>query len=207
MPEVMIGLAGRSDVARALAFANWAAAHTAANFSLLPESLESWQDEYDLRHEMYPWLVARGADGVVGFAKASPHRARGAYAWTAEVTVYIDPEHHHRGIGSALYRVLLPVLRAQGYVTLIAGITSPHEPSERLHAAFGFQRCATFHRMGWKLRRWHDVSYWQLHLVPDGEPAPIRAVGEVWPSLSALVGATVAVLAREDQTITSEPRG
>jgi phosphinothricin acetyltransferase len=180
MTEPTIDLAVREDVEHALAFANWAADHTAANFALAHEPLPAWQAEFDRWHATHPWLVARSAGEVLGFAKASPHKARGAYAWTAEVTVYVGPDHHRRGVGSALYRVLLPLLRAQGYVTLVAGITTPHEASERLHAAFGFQRCATFHRAGWKFGRWHDVSYWELHLDEGGEPRAVSRVEETW---------------------------
>lgn len=181
MPSPTIELARRPDVVHALAFANWAAENTPANFALEPESLESWEADFDLRHEMYPWLVARFGESVVGFAKASPYRARGAYAFTVEVTVYIDPAHHRRGVASALYRVLLPLLRTQGYITLLAGVTTPHEPSERLHAVSGFRRCATIHRAGWKFGKWHDISFWELHLQPEGTaPKPLRSVREGW---------------------------
>jgi L-amino acid N-acyltransferase YncA len=184
MPSPTIALARREDVAPSLAFANWAAENTSANFALEPESLESWQTEFDLRHEMYPWLVARFGESVVGFAKASPHRARGAYQFTADVTVYIDPAHHRRGLASALYRVLLPLLRTQGYVTLLAGITTPHEASERLHAVSGFRRCGAFRRAGWKFGKWHDVSYWELHLQPEGAtPTAVRSVSDAWSSV------------------------
>ncbi|HMJ54635.1 MAG TPA: GNAT family N-acetyltransferase [Polyangiaceae bacterium] len=67
--------------------------------------------------------VARGASRRTGgrFCQASPHRTRGAYQWTAEVSVYVDPQCHGSGIGTQLYRHLVPVLRRQGYVTLLAG--------------------------------------------------------------------------------------
>jgi phosphinothricin acetyltransferase len=177
-----IELATRDDVGGILAIANWAAAHTPANFATQPETLEEWLATFDRTEQQYPWLVARGDDGaVIGFAKAGPHRARGAYAWSAELSVYIDPAHHGRGVGKALYARLIPTLRAQGFVTLLAGITSPHPPSERLHAAFGFARCGTFHRIGFKLGRWHDVGYWQLALAPDdAEPPSLRPVRAVW---------------------------
>ena len=167
----------------ALRFANWAAEHTVANFALAPEALDGWQAEWADHHAMYPWLVARAevSGPVIGFAKGSPYRARGAYAWTAEVTVYIDEAFHGQGIGTALYGVLIPMLRAQGYVTLLAGITTPHPPSERLHAAFGFTLCAILHRVGWKFGGWHDVSFWELHLQPDASAPPtVRSVREVW---------------------------
>ncbi len=184
-PPLRIDLARRADVAHALAFANWAAEHTVANFATSPEDLETWQAEFDQRHATYPWLVARAeagaGDAVVGFAKAAPFKQRGAYAWSAEVTVYVDPAWHGRGVGSRLYEVLFPLLRAQGYVTLLAGITTPHPASERLHERFGFKKCASFARVGWKLGAWRDVGFWELSLSTEaGAPAAIRGVAEVW---------------------------
>lgn len=167
---MQIVLATEADVPRIVALSNWAAAHTAANFATRPEPVETWLELWRRTHHRHPWLVARDGDEVIGFAKTSPHKAREAYAWTAEVSVYIDERAHGRGLGTALYRALIPMVTAQGYVTLLAGITAGHVASERLHARFGFTRCGTFHRAGWKLGAWHDVGWWELHLQPPGAP-------------------------------------
>jgi phosphinothricin acetyltransferase len=147
---------------------------------MTPEPVEDWVESWRRTARFHPWLIARSGASIVGFAKAAPHRSREAYRWSAEVSAYIDPKFHRRGVGSALYGVLIPLLRAQGYVTLLAGITGGHEASERLHAKVGFVRCGTFHRIGWKLDRWQDVGYWELHLTDPGTvPGPIRPVAEV----------------------------
>ncbi len=177
---VTVDLARLDDVPRMAALANAAAEHGAANFATEPEPIAAWREAWTSTQEAYPWLVARDGATTLGFAKAGPHKSRGAYAWTAEVTVYVDGASHGRGVGTALYRVLIPTLRAQGFVTLIAGITTPNAASERLHAAFGFVRCGTYHRAGWKLGAWHDVGYWECHLESEGAPPgprkPVRSV-------------------------------
>jgi phosphinothricin acetyltransferase len=167
-----IRLATEADIPAVLKISNWAALHTPANFAIEPEPLDDWLRSWRDTHRMHPWLVAvddEGA-GIVGFAKSSPHRGRCAYAYTAEVSVYVHHEHHGRGIGSALYQRLIPILRAQGYCTLLAGITVPNPASQRLHEALGFRRVATYERVGWKFNRWHDVGYWQLHLNSNTSP-------------------------------------
>jgi phosphinothricin acetyltransferase len=180
MDEIDIVGAGENDIAPLLELSNWAALHTPANFATEPEPLAAWLQSWRETKEMYPWLVAKADGRVLGFAKASPHRSRCAYNWTAEVTVYVHPDTHRRGIGRRLYARLIPLLRAQGYVTLLAGITPPNPGSEGLHAAFGFIRCGTFHRSGWKFGQWHDVGYWELQLQPDGAPPrPLKSVREV----------------------------
>jgi phosphinothricin acetyltransferase len=181
---VTIALAGHDDVPAMLALSNDAAARSPANFATEPEALEDWDERFEATESTYPWLVARDGENVLGFARASPHRARGAYRWRAEVSVYVDPTAWRRGIARLLYEALLGTLRAQRYVTLHAGITLPNPASQRLHESFGFERCGTFRRAGWKFGAWHDVGYWELALRAGGEPPrPIRPVREVWVAL------------------------
>lgn len=172
-----VRIAQPDDLPAILAISNWAALNTPANFAVEPETLESWTQSFDATHRMYPWLVAE-EKAVIGFAKAGPHKGRCAYAWSAEVSVYVHPDYHGKGVGSALYARLIPMLKEQGYVTLIAGITVPNPPSERLHESFGFTRAATFHHIGWKFGRWHDVGYWEL-IMRDGTPPKIVLVSDV----------------------------
>ena len=179
---VRVTLAERSDVAGMVAISNDAATRYVANFATRPEPLSDWEAMFDRAHLAYPWLVAKTGERVVGFARGLAHRERGAYAWTAEVSVYVALDAHGRGVGTRLYELLIPTMRAQGFVTLLAGITTPNPASERLHERFGFVRCATYHRVGWKFGAWHDVGYWELHLVA-GQEAPraiLRPVREVW---------------------------
>src|ERR1700734_3930096 len=51
----------------------------------------------------YPWLIAEFDGVIAGYAYASQHRARAAYRWSADVTVYVSSAHHRRGVGRALY--------------------------------------------------------------------------------------------------------
>jgi phosphinothricin acetyltransferase len=181
-------LATADDVPGILAISNWAAAHTAANFAVEPETLESWTRDFRDTHEMFPWLVAPGTDegALEGFAKASPWKGRCAYNWTAETTVYVHPDHHGRRVGTGLYRALVSILAAQGYRTLLGGITVPNPASVRLHEALGFRRVARLEQVGWKFDRWHDVGYWELRLRDDqGPPAAIRPVAEVVEDLKS----------------------
>ncbi|HWB20781.1 MAG TPA: GNAT family N-acetyltransferase, partial [Phycisphaerales bacterium] len=117
---------------------------------------------------------------VIGFAKAGPHKLRGAYAWSAELSVYIDPPHHGKGVGTKLYEQLFPLLKAQGYMTLIAGVTTPNDASQRLHERFGMKQVACFERVGWKYERWHNVCYFQVMLHDaSAKPGAITPVREV----------------------------
>ena len=118
----------------------------------------------------HPWLVFERAGTVLGYAYASPHRARAAYQWSAEVSVYVDPRAHRSGVGRALYTALFDLLRRQHYVNAFAGITLPNPSSVGLHEAMGFIPIGVFRQIGFKFDRWHDVAWLQLRLRQDPRP-------------------------------------
>lgn len=177
-----IRCANSRDVANALELSNAAAERGTANLATAPESLDDWTIAWRTTHERHPWLVAHTEERrVIGFAKAAPHRTRGAYAWTAECSVYVDPSWHRQGLGTELSQTLIEILRAQGYITLIAGIVVGHAPSELLHERLGYVKVGTFPRAGYKNGAWHDVGYWSLALSePNGEPGAVRRVVDVY---------------------------
>jgi phosphinothricin acetyltransferase len=130
--------------------------------------------------DRYPWLVFERGNTVLGYAYASPHRARKAYQWSVEVSVYVDPRAHRSGVGRALYTALFDVLRRQHYVNAYAGITLPNPKSVGLHQSLGFLPVGVYQRIGFKFDRWHDVQWLQLRLRddpgPPSDPRPVAAV-------------------------------
>ncbi len=122
----------------------------------------------------FPWLVDERDGVVAGYAYASPHRARAAYRWVAEVTIYIHPNFHGKGVGRALYAELFGRLRAQGYYKVYAGIVIPNPPSQGFHEALGFKQVAFYRAVGFKLGAWRDTGWWQYDLQPvvDAPPDP-----------------------------------
>lgn len=132
--------------------------------------------------DTHPWLVACGDDDAVrGYAYACPFRARPAYRFTVETTVYLADDAHRRGIGSFLYHALLPVLERQGFAQAIAAITLPNEASVRLHEGLGFHQVGTYERVGFKFREWRSVGLWQRGLLDlSTRPEEPRPVSSVW---------------------------
>jgi L-amino acid N-acyltransferase YncA len=145
------------------------------------EEVAPTADELRLRIESYserhPWLVAQDDEGsAIGFAYAGGHRARAAYRWTVEVSVYIHSEQRRRGVGRRLYETLLPLLARQGVTLAVAGITLPNDASVALHEAVGFQPVGVYRSVGFKAGAWRDVSWWQCQLV-DPIPVPPPELG------------------------------
>jgi L-amino acid N-acyltransferase YncA len=126
----------------------------------------------------YPWLVFEADAKVLGYAYACSHRARRAYQWCVEVSVYTHELARHCGVGRALYTSLFEILRRQGYVNVYAGITLPNPASIGLHESMGFVSVGVYPRIGFKFGKWHDVAWLQLRLseadTPVPEPVPAR---------------------------------
>jgi phosphinothricin acetyltransferase len=128
----------------------------------------------------YPWLAASSGGRVVGYAYACENRARLAYRWSVDAAVYLDPSAQRKGIGSALYRRLFALLRAQGYVNAFAGISLPNAGSVALHEAMGFALIGIYRNVGYKVDAWRDVGWWQLALCePPRRVIEPVAIGEL----------------------------
>lgn len=134
-----------------------------STFDLEPKTI-AWRREWYStfgEHGRYRLLVARGPEGVVGYASSSPHRPKGAYETTVETTVYVASGHTGRGIGSALYQALLAELETEDVHRACAGITLPNPASVRLHERCGFRRVGTFTDQGRKFGRYWDVAWFE----------------------------------------------
>jgi phosphinothricin acetyltransferase len=126
--------------------------------------------------ERFPYLIVEEAGNVVAYAYAGPHSSRASYRWSVDVTVYIAPTHHRRGIGTLLYRELFSLLEAQSYAMAFAGITIPNPASVGLHESLGFKLVGIYHDVGFKLGAWRDVGWWERRLtnlsLTPAEPTP-----------------------------------
>jgi phosphinothricin acetyltransferase len=143
---------------------------TYVTFEEEPPSAEEMAGRIERTLHTHPWLAAEEEGKVVGFAYGSPHRERRGYRWAADVAIYLAPEGRGRGIGRALYRALIPLLREQGFAVAYAGIALPNEASVGLHEAMGFRRVALYEKVGFKAGGWHDVGWWGLDLLPRESP-------------------------------------
>jgi L-amino acid N-acyltransferase YncA len=148
---------------------------TAVSFELEPPDGDQFAQRIERYSRSHAWLVAEDAGRVVGFAYACPHRERAAYRWAADVSVYVDRDHHRRGIGRELYGALLRLLERQGLYAACAGITLPNDASVGLHESLGFRPVGVYRQIGFKAGAWWDVGWWQLELPgadPPAEPGP-----------------------------------
>lgn len=145
---------------------------TAISFETEPPSVAEIRQRIVSTLERLPWIVYDSNGRVRGYAYASPFRARAAYQWSVEVSVYVEPGSHRSGVGRALYVSLLERLRDQGYFNAYAGMTLPNPASAGLHRALGFEPVGVFRNAGFKFGAWHDVGWYQLSLAPPAANPP-----------------------------------
>ena len=120
----------------------------------------------------HAWFVLDDGGHVAGYAYGGPFKARAAYRWSCEVSIYLEQGRRRTGAGRALYDTLLARLAQRGFRTAVAGMTLPNDASVGLHRAMGFEPVGTYRRIGWKHGSWHDVAWMQRSIaVTDDPPA------------------------------------
>jgi phosphinothricin acetyltransferase len=108
----------------------------------------------------FPHLVAECDGAVAGYASAGIYRARPAYRFSVENSVYVAPDRHGHGIGRALLTALIARCEAAGYRLMIAVIgDSANAASIGLHTALGFTHAGLLPNVGWKQERWLDSIF------------------------------------------------
>jgi phosphinothricin acetyltransferase len=123
----------------------------------------------------YPYLLAAGDDGVLGYAYASAYRSRPAYRHTVENSVYVKPGAAGRGVGRLLLTALIEQCTQRGYRQMLAVIgDSANAASIGLHRACGFGECGTLRSVGFKAGRWVDSVIMQRPLGEADQTPPRR---------------------------------
>lgn len=175
--DVQVRDATAADVPAITAIYRPAVTDGTASFELEPP------DETEMRRRFeavvgggFPYLVAE-IDGVVaGYAYVSQYRARPAYRFSVENSIYVAPSAHRGGIGRVLLTALIARCTAQGFRQMIAviGDGTQQTGSVALHSALGFRLIGTIKSVGYKHGRWLDSVSMQLPLGPGDTSAPDR---------------------------------
>lgn len=146
-----------------------------ATFEEIPPSVE----EMNKRRESVlsfglPYLIATINDDIVGYSYATEYRARPAYRYTIESSVYVATGHHRQGIGRMLMSALIERCEEGPSRQMIAVIgDSANAGSIALHKALGFRFVGTLVGSGFKHGRWVDTVLMQRALGAGAHRLPI----------------------------------
>ena len=112
-----------------------------------------------------PYLVAVKGGEVVGYAYASPYRARSAYRHTVEDSIYVAPGMQGHGIGKALLQEVIRRCTESGFTQMVAVVgNSANAGSQRLHENLGFEMVGVLRNVGFKFGQWVDTVLMQRAL-------------------------------------------
>jgi len=142
---------------------------------IVPDEASFWERIQGIMAEL-PYLVCEIDGRIAGYAYATGYRSRASYRWSKEVTVYIHPDFHRRGVADALYTSLHEMAKYQGVANMLAIITMPNKPSVGFHEHFGYRKCGEFSNVGYKQNQWQNVGWFELFLQDENEAPKDRII-------------------------------
>jgi phosphinothricin acetyltransferase len=148
--------------------------HGLASFEEEPPAVEELERRWrDVTGRGLPYLVAELEGVIGGYGYCAPYRARSAYRYVLEDSVYVRHDMTGRGIGRRLLDELIARCAALGYRQMVAVIgDSANAASIGVHAACGFLRVGTLRSVGFKFGRWADSVFMQRPLGPGDATKP-----------------------------------
>lgn len=153
-----------SDLSKIVDIYNFAVRETVATFDIEEKSVSSQSSWFQAHTGRFPILVADENGTVCGWGSLSRWSDRCAYADTAELSIYVHPDHWNRGLGGMLLRELLAEAGRGGLHTVISRIAGENTVSIHLHEKSGFRLVGTMREVGCKFNRYIDVHIYQLLL-------------------------------------------
>lgn len=142
--------------------------------------------------------AADRAARIVGFAYYGAFGHRAAYQWSAETSIYLDPELCGQGLGGILLDALERLMATQGIVNAEACICAENAGSIAFHERRGYIRRAVFPSCAHKLGRWLGIVWLEKRLRAAPElPSPVRPLDA--DATERIIAAANAALARLDR--------
>lgn len=178
----MIRLADKQDIPAILEIYTPYVENTTVSFEYCAPSLAEFTARFESYTAQFPWLVWEEEGRILGYAYACAPFTRAAYQWCAEVSIYLHPHAHRKGIGKRLYAALESILTKQGYLTVYALITSQNTSSLAFHLAQGYALRAEFPRQGFKMGHALGVTWLEKTLnfveYPQNTPVSVWQIVE-----------------------------
>jgi phosphinothricin acetyltransferase len=174
MSSLVIRPATPADISAITAIYAYAVTCGTATFETEPPGELEMADRFRaLTGGGFPYLVEERDGAIRGYAYAGPYRARIAYRYTVENSVYVAADSHRQGVGRALMDALIAQSGVLGFRQMVAVIgDSAQVASIALHRAAGFQMVGTFTAVGFKFGRWLDTVLMQRPLGDGAATLP-----------------------------------
>ena len=160
---------------------------TAISFEYDVPSVEEFKDRIENISAKYPYIkVLDDENKIIGYAYAGSFKARKAYDWSVETTVYVRRDCRRGGVGRKLYQVLEGMLKEMGILNMNACIAVPKKDDLHLtkdsllfHEKMGFSIVGTFHNCGYKFHTWYDMVWMEKMIGEHVENQPVVKFGNI----------------------------
>ncbi|MBO4360007.1 MAG: N-acetyltransferase [Eubacteriaceae bacterium] len=172
---IRIRSASPADARRLLEIYSYYVTDTAVSFEYDVPSEKEFASRIENTLQRYPYLVLEEDGVIAGYAYAGPFKARAAYEFSCELSVYVDRDLRRNGYGRLLYGALEEELAGRGILNMYACIADPIKEdttltrdSEKFHSRMGFTKVGTFHSCGRKFGRWYNMI-WMEKMIGEHE--------------------------------------
>lgn len=160
---------------------------TAISFEYEVPSIEEFAERIKNISARYPYIKAVDEAGnIMGYAYAGAFKARRAYDWAVETTIYVKEDMHKCGVGKELYDALEKSLKGMGILNMNACIAYTSHEDENLtngsmmfHEKLGYKLVGTFHKCGYKFNKWYDMI-WMEKEVGEHSETPSKVTFGEW---------------------------
>ena len=160
--EIQIDIATKQDLNRIVEIYNWAIENTSATFDTDRKTIQSQLGWFESHDEKHPVIVARENGRVLAWGSISPWSDRCAYSGTGEISFYVEPDFHRKGIGFNILKRLIEIGKEKNFRTLVSRIAGKSEASVHLHKKLGFSNIGTMKNVGKKFGEIIDVHLMQI---------------------------------------------
>lgn len=143
--------------------------HGRASFEEVPPTVDDMRVRFaEVLRKGLPYLVAERDGEVLGYAYASSYRARSAYRFAIEDSIYIDHRRVGEGLGQALLSALIERCETGPWRQMVAVVacTASGEGAGSLavHERLGFRTIGRLEAVGFKHGQWIDTVLMQRPL-------------------------------------------
>jgi len=152
---------------------------TAITFEYEVPTIEEFQERIEKNSKIFPYIVGIEDGKIIAYAYAGRYRERKAYDWVVELSIYVDENERHHGVGKQLYRKLLELLKRLNYQRAYACITYPNYASISFHQSLGFTMLGIFEKSGYKFEQWHGIAWMDIALQESDVVEEVKGITEL----------------------------
>lgn len=135
--------------------------NSTATFHTDKITIEELKSFLPIHHPVYKTYLIWCDEKVCGYGYFSHFKPRQAYDRTSELTIYLKPEFHGKGIGKIALNLLEDQITKTNIKVLMGIITGDNAGSIALFEKCGYEKCAHYKQVGEKFGKILDVVAYQ----------------------------------------------